>query len=86
MGDHRATITIKAEFHGKTYEWGPAWINYCGFEGVDRRVIEFFEEMWRDGYERWSYEMGLAENEQNKVKIEKSEREELARLKEKYGA
>lgn len=85
VGDHRATINIKVEFHGKTYEWKDAWINYSGYDGPDSRVIEFFENMWRDGYGRWLDEVHESQEEQRAAKQEVDERETLAALKAKYG-
>jgi hypothetical protein len=42
MGDHRATIKIDFKFHGKHYKMN-SWVNYNGYNGVDERIIEFFE-------------------------------------------
>lgn len=41
MGDYRADIKIVFSFHGKKYKMD-SWVNYNGWDGVDRRVIEFF--------------------------------------------
>ena len=84
MGDHRITLSIKAEFHGKTYEIKDAWWNWCG--PVDRRVIEFFEEMYSDGMARYHDAIFEAETEERDRETEKREREELVRLKQKYEA
>lgn len=83
MGDHRITLSIKAEFHGKTYEIKEAWWNWSGPE-VDSRVKDFFESMWEDGYSRWLEGIRADQKEQNKAGIEKEERAQLAKLKAKY--
>lgn len=84
MGDHRISLTIKAEFHGKTHEIKDAWWNYSGHNGVDERVIDFFERMWDDGYSRWQDENMAYERRQRAKETEAEERALLARLKAKY--
>ncbi len=85
MGDHRFTITIKMEFHGVEEEWGPAWLNWSGGrDGIDRRVTEFIESVRDRGYARFDDAMFKAEEARNKESIERTEREQLARLKAKY--
>jgi hypothetical protein len=85
VGDHRVSLSIKAEFHGKTYEIKDAWWNYNGWDGLDSRVVEFFEHMWSDGYGRYLDDVYEAQEEQRKAKQEKDEREQLEKLKQKYG-
>jgi hypothetical protein len=84
MGDHRISLTIKAEFHGKIYEIKDAWWNYQGHDGVDRRVIDFFERMWDDGYRRWADDVDAYHQQQKAKETEETERAELIRLKLKY--
>lgn len=84
MGDHSCKLHITFDIHGKKYEFGPAYINYSGFDGPDRRVMEFFEESWNDAYSRYEDMIAESEAEQNKARREREEREELARLKQKY--
>ena len=86
MGDHRATINISVQFHGKTYEWKDAWINYSGHDGVDQRVLDFFENMWTDGYSRYLDAMDAAGEKERARETEADERRELMRLKQKYEA
>lgn len=84
MGDHRASIKITMDAHGKTYkqEW---WINWSpDSTGCDPRVMEWFEECWRDAYRRFDAAQTLANAKENQEKQEKNERETLARLKAKY--
>ena len=82
MGDHRADIKIALTLGGKTYRMD-SWINYWPDEdgGPDRRVTEFFQKSWEDYLDQ--YHDMVAEAEQRDT--EKREREELVRLKEKYG-
>lgn len=84
MGDHRITLNIRAEFHGKVYEIKNAWWNYNGHQGVDERVITFFENMWTDGYNRWWEDVHAEQIEHEKREAEQRERQELVRLKAKY--
>ena len=80
MGDHRADIKLEMTIHGKKYET-EMWINYCDTDGsgCDYRVVEFFANSWADALARFK----LFEAEHQK-EIEQHEREELARLQEKY--
>jgi hypothetical protein len=56
MGDHRATIKLSMSFHGVEDET-EMWINYMpDSDGVDRRVTEWFKDVYERGMER--YEAG----------------------------
>lgn len=85
MGDHRASIKIQFDFHGKTYEMD-SWINYCDSDGngVDSRVIEFFGEAYRDGMARYAEEEYEYHRERRKREEKEKELAELKRLKTKY--
>lgn len=66
MGDHRASIKIKMEAHGKTYD-ADMWINWSPeHDGCDRRIKEWFAACWEDAYARYheaEYEAKAAERE-----------------------
>lgn len=83
MGDHRASIKIEAEFHGVKKDCD-MWINYSGHssevEGVDSRIIEFFQELYYDGMYVYNEDMREFKKQQNILK----EKEQLKRLREKY--
>ncbi len=83
MGDHRASVKIEFEFHGKTHKMD-SWINWspsCSeCEGVDQRVIDFFRKGTEEGMTEW-YE-AVAEDERRNH--EKAERDEYERLKAKF--
>ncbi len=50
MGDHRADIKIKFSMYGETRD-ADMWINWSAEDnGVDQRVIDFFEQSARDMY------------------------------------
>lgn len=83
MGDHKATIKISFDLHGKVYKMD-SWINYSGHDGVDRRVIDFFEHSWNDAYARYQDEIYKSETETREKQKLEDEVKELARLKEKY--
>ena len=85
MGDHRAACRIEFEFHGKTYKLNLSWVNWVdSYNGIDRRVLEFFESSYADGMSRWHDAQIEAEEEANAAAREAAERAELARLKAKY--
>ena len=80
MGDHRMSIQITAEFHGKKKSTD-MWINYFpSGERIDERIIEFFEELEREGMEVSNKKM----YKYHKKQEEDREKQELARLKAKY--
>lgn len=85
MGDHRATIKLSFSIHGKTYRHCFDWINYFPTqEGIDERIVGWFSDCWEDAYSRYQKQVDKIMAEQNKERIEKEERAELERLKEKY--
>lgn len=85
MGDHRASIKIEFEFHGKTYKMD-SWVNYFpDGDGVDRRVQEFFEKAYNDGMRRYQDELFEADRERREREQEEADRAEYARLKAKFG-
>lgn len=86
MGDHRASIKIEFSMYGETKK-ADMWINWSpdDYQGVDRRVIEFFEESaiamsckYFEAQER------AARREQKKAEQE-AERKEYERLHAKFG-
>lgn len=86
MGDHRARVKVEITLHGKdyTHEW--SWINWDIHAGIDRRVVEWFEECSADALHRFTEEQFEAERETRERETEERERAELARLKAKYEA
>ena len=81
MGDHRASCSIKFEFHGKLYEISFDWLNWSPNEdGIDHRVVEFFRQAHNDGMHR--YHEGLLEVERGRE--EDAERALYEKLKQKY--
>jgi len=85
MGDHRAEIHIVFKIHGKTYKGDWDWINYFdNRDGIDDRVVEFFADSWSDAYGRFQKQLDKARKESERPIIEKREKAELKRLKEKY--
>lgn len=85
MGSHRASIKIEMEFHG-VKDKIDMWINYSpdGEYGIDNRIIEFVESVYDRGMVKYNKQMDKYWKEQNKEKIEKEEKAELERLKQKY--
>lgn len=81
MGDHRMSIKIEAEFHGKKKKTD-MWINWFpDGDGIDRRITEFFKELESEGMEVFENRIIKARQKQ----IEQEEKLELKRLSEKYG-
>jgi len=85
MGDHRATVKVEFDIHGKVYkqEW---WINYFPDDssGVDRRIAEWFSACWEDAYSRYQKVVNESHREEDERKQREAELAELKRLKEKY--
>ena len=81
MGDHRASIKIEMEFHG-IKDKTDMWINYWPHEccGMDKKVIDFFDSVYRRGMEK--YDENIAEYEKDVQ--ERKEKEEYLRLKKKF--
>jgi hypothetical protein len=83
MGDHRATIVINFTMHGKTYKMD-SWVNYNGWDGVDSRVIEFFQKSWEDAMWRYQEEDRKAEKKRKQKEDEEKDKKEYERLSKKY--
>jgi len=84
MGDHRANIKLEMDFHDKKYKTEMN-INYCDdFNGVDQRVITFFEESYADGIRRYNAAIDKYSQEKRLKNQETEEKELLAKLKSKY--
>lgn len=83
MGNYRASIYIKFRAAGKKFEQD-FWINYVPDEcGVDRRIIEWLDEVWQECKRK--YDQDIEEYwEEIRKKEEEQEKKELKRLKEKY--
>lgn len=81
MGDHRMSIKIEAEFHGKKKSTD-MWINYFpeSDSGIDQRIVDFFKELEVEGMKVFEKTMEKVKKEE----LEQQEKEELRRLKEKY--
>lgn len=86
MGDHRADIKIEMSFHGITKKCD-MWINYSPngeYYGVDDRIIEFIQEVYYLGMDKYNEQMVKLRFEENKKEIEDKEKAELERLTKKY--
>lgn len=81
MSDHRFEIDVKFSIYGEDFEWD-ASLNWAPdyYTGVDKRITDWFANCYakaRSGYNSYQ-DMRAAED------TERREREQLARLKEKY--
>jgi len=86
MGDHRVSIEIKFSAHGIERSCD-MWINWpAEHDAVDHRVIEFLRSAWNDAFDEWLRKEAEYLRDANKAFTERTEREELARLKAKYEA
>lgn len=83
MTDMKANVKIEFHFMGKTYAMD-SYINYSGADGVDERVVEFFQEAYDDGMKRYNEQVRKYYMEKHAKEIEQEEREILAALKAKY--
>jgi len=87
MGDHRASIKIEFSMHGHEAKTD-MWVNYhpaddCVPHKVDRRVLEWLTTAYEEAMNRW-FDAEFDQKEMDRAKAENAEREELARLKQKY--
>lgn len=81
MGDHRASIKIEMEFHG-VKDKTDMWINYYPDDeyGIDRRVVEFIQEVYDKGMKVYDKRLEQSRKEQR----EKEERLQYEQLKKKF--
>jgi hypothetical protein len=86
MGDHRFSFKAEFEMHGVKEKIDFAWLNWSGgHNDIDRRIIEWIESVRDRAMAKYDEEVAEYMAEQQKGAREKAEREELARLKAKYG-
>ncbi len=84
MGDHRAECHIQFKYHGKEYRLDLDWVNWCPSEGIDTRVVEFFDDATQDALDR--YHDGIREDDERRKRADQEEhdRAEFSRLKAKF--
>lgn len=85
MGEHRASIKIEFEFHDVKREYY-GFINYTPESccNMDRRIIDFFNDVYQEGLFKYFEECQKREAEEEKEKIEEHDRAEYERLKAKF--
>ena len=85
MGDHRASIKIEFSMYGETKK-ADMWINWSpsDYQGVDQRVIDFFEQSAQEMSAKYWEQQYRAERRQKKKDEEEAERKEYERLKSKF--
>lgn len=84
MTDMKASIEIKFEIHGESYE-GDWYINYSPNDsGIDDRIVEWFSDCYEKASRVYLKNVDDYFKEKDKAENESREREELRRLKEKY--
>jgi hypothetical protein len=83
MGDHRLSLKIEYEMHGHKakQEW---WINASPSDWIPSTVEDWFRLQHEAAMRRYEDQNAKYWAEQKKEKIEKEERDTLARLKAKY--
>ena len=85
MSDLRASIKIEMDFCG-VKEKADMNINYIpdDFSGIDPRIAEFFEDVYKKGINKYNIEVQKYFKKQREEELEQKEKEELQRLKNKY--
>lgn len=84
MGDHRASIKIEFSMYGETKK-ADMWINWSPDEnGVDRRVIEFFDEAAHAMSFTYYEQVAKTQEAERRIQEEQHERQEYERLKAKF--
>ena len=83
--DSRCNLKIEFSIYGEDFKWESS-INYTPDDdsGVDSRVADWFKECYRKARYKYEEEMYEAQRAERERKTEAEEREQLARLKEKY--
>lgn len=85
MGDHRPKITADFEMHGHKAHFDFGWCNWSdNGDGIDQRIVDWFRDQASIAMEIWRDDCDKYFADKNKEANEKSERAELARLKDKY--
>lgn len=86
MGDYRASVIIKLVLWGNEY-FTDMWINYFPSQNyglqIDDRVIEFFEESYRDAIEK-KEDAEMSRQERDRLKEKELRRQEYLKLKEEF--
>ena len=86
MGDHRFSFKAEFKMHGVEEEINLGWHNWSGGrDGIDSRITEWLENAVHKAFARFDADYDAYLAEQSKDRIEKEEREQLARLQKKYG-
>jgi len=85
MGDHRPEIKIQFEMHGHKANFNFGYCNWSdNGDGIDQRIVDWFEEQSRIAIGVWREGIYEAEKEQRDKDKAARELEELKRLKDKY--
>ncbi len=85
MGDHRFDCEIKFTMHGKTYTFGPCYLNWFDYgDGIDTRIADFFRESSADALSRYDEEVAKLHEREHAAETERAEKAELSRLQAKY--
>jgi len=86
MSDHRIDIKINAEFHGikRKMDMDVNFSESHEVEGVDKRVIEFFQELYEKGMKVYDKIIQEQDELAHKERIVSTEQAELAKLLKKY--
>ena len=82
MTDHKASVKISFSIYGVT-EMCDMYINY-DTQGVDARVIEFFERAYEKARIKYDNECYEADKDRREADIKERELRQLAELKKKY--
>lgn len=85
MSDHRCHLKIEFSIYGMKFEWDTS-INYAPNEGdgIDDRIVDWFNECYAEARAAWDHESMLEDERRAAEKLERDERQQLARLKAKY--
>lgn len=84
MGDHRINLKITFEMHGHKEELD-AWWNFSAGDvpGVDHRAIEWLQAQYEKAMDSYLDDQ-FSDETRRQAEIERTEREILERLKDKY--
>lgn len=85
MGDHRASIKIEFEMHG-VKDKVDMWINWSPDDeyGCDRRIPEWCADVAARARAKWEADQLTHDSRARDLELERAERLEYERLKQKF--
>lgn len=84
MSDSRFHLKVTFEVYGKEFKWKPSLNWSSGPDECDERISKWFADRYREAYAEFQEAHYETDLERRKEAGEEAEREQLARLRNKY--